>query len=94
MDEHELASQVLAIVDEAAYRNAATRVSTIHLAIGGRRVLDLNRLQAVFAVAARGTVAESVHLSVWKSKTKADSGLHGSLNQLQNVSCFDLYWSG
>ena len=64
MDEHELASQVLAIVDEAAYRNAATRVSTIHLAIGGRRVLDLNRLQAVFAVAARGTVAEGAHLSV------------------------------
>jgi hydrogenase nickel incorporation protein HypA/HybF len=64
MDEHELASQVLAIVDEAAYRNAATRVSTVRLAIGGRRVLDLNRLQAVFAVAARGTVAEGAHLSV------------------------------
>ena len=32
MDEHEFASQVLVIVDEAAYRNAASRVSTIHLA--------------------------------------------------------------
>jgi hydrogenase nickel incorporation protein HypA/HybF len=64
MDEHEVASQVLAAVDEAAYRNAATRVTTVHLAIGGRRVLDLNRLQALFAVAARGTVAEGAQLSI------------------------------
>ena len=47
MDEHELASQVLAAVDDAAYRNSATRISTVHLAVGGRRVLDLDRLQAV-----------------------------------------------
>src|SRR5947207_15996275 len=64
MDEHEVASQVLAAVDNAAYRNSATRISTVHLAIGGRRVLDLNRLQSAFAVAARGTVAEGAHLSV------------------------------
>jgi hydrogenase nickel incorporation protein HypA/HybF len=64
MDEHELASQVLAAVDDAAYRNSATRISTVHLAIGGRRVLDIDRLQAVFATAARGTVAEGAQLSV------------------------------
>jgi hydrogenase nickel incorporation protein HypA/HybF len=64
MDEHELASQVLAAVDDAAYRNSATRISTVHLAIGGRRVLDIERLQAVFATAARGTVAEGAQLSV------------------------------
>jgi hydrogenase nickel incorporation protein HypA/HybF len=64
MDEHELASQVLAAVDDAAYRNSATRIATVHLAIGGRRVLDLDRLQTVFAVAARGTVAEGAELSV------------------------------
>src|SRR5438876_10892945 len=64
MDEHEVASQVLAAVDNAAYRNSATRISSVHLAIGGRRVLDLNRLQSAFAVAARGTVAEGAQLSV------------------------------
>ena len=64
MDEHEVASQVLAAVDNAAYRNSATRISSVHLAIGGRCVLDLNRLQSAFAVAARGTVAEGAQLSV------------------------------
>ena len=64
MDEHELASQVLAAVDEAAYRNSATRISTVHLAVGGRRVLDLDQLQTLFTAAARGTVAEGAQLSV------------------------------
>jgi hydrogenase nickel incorporation protein HypA/HybF len=64
MDEHELASQVLAAVDDAAYRNSVSRISTVHLAIGGRRVFDLDRLHADFAVAARGTVAEGAQLSV------------------------------
>ena|SRR5690242_5026636 len=64
MDEHELASQVLAAVDDAAYRNSATRILAVHLAVGGRRVLDLDRLQNVFATAARGTVAEGARLSV------------------------------
>jgi hydrogenase nickel incorporation protein HypA/HybF len=64
MDEHELASQVLAAVDDAAYRNSATRISTVRLAVGGRRVLDLDRLQAIFASAARGTVAEGAQLAV------------------------------
>jgi hydrogenase nickel incorporation protein HypA/HybF len=64
MDERELANQVLAAVDEAAYRNSATRISRVHLAIGGRRVLDVDRLQSVFAVVSRGTVAEGARLSV------------------------------
>jgi hydrogenase nickel incorporation protein HypA/HybF len=64
MDEHELASQVLAAVDDAAYRNSASRISTVHLAVGGCRVLDLDRLQAIFASAARGTVAEGAQLAV------------------------------
>jgi len=64
MDEREVASQVLAAVDTAAYRNSATRVARVHLAIGGRRALDLELLQSVFAVAARGTVADGARLSV------------------------------
>jgi hydrogenase nickel incorporation protein HypA/HybF len=64
MDERELASQVLAAVDDAAYHNSATKITAVHLAIGGRRVFDLDRLQEVFAVAARGTVAEGAQLSV------------------------------
>lgn len=64
MDERALAGQVLAAVDEAAYRNSATRITTVHLAIGGRRVFDLDRLQVLFATAARGTVAEGAQLSV------------------------------
>lgn len=64
MDERELAGQVLAAVDAAAYRNSATKITAVHLAVGGRRVFDLDRLQEVFAVAARGTVAEGAVLSV------------------------------
>jgi hydrogenase nickel incorporation protein HypA/HybF len=64
MDEHELASQVLAAVDDAAYRNSATRIAAVHLAVGGRRVFDLGRLQAAFRQAARGTVAEGAELMV------------------------------
>ena len=64
MDEREVANHVLAAVDVAAYRHAATRILAVHLAVGGRRVLDLNRLQIVFADVARGTVAEGAQLSV------------------------------
>jgi len=64
MNEHEVASQVLAAIDEAAYRNSVTRIAVIHLAIGGRRVFDLEQLQTQFATAARGTVAEGAQLSV------------------------------
>ena len=64
MDEHEVTCQVLAAVDEAAFRNSANRVTAVHLAIGGRRVLDLDLLQATFAVAARGTVADGARLWV------------------------------
>jgi len=64
MDERELVSQVLAAVDDAAYRNSATKIAAVRVAIGGRRMLDLDRLQDAFAFAARGTVAEGAQLSI------------------------------
>ena len=64
MDEREIASSVLAVVDQAAYQRSASRIGIVHLAIGGRRVFDPERLQAAFAQAARGTVAEGAQLSV------------------------------
>jgi hydrogenase nickel incorporation protein HypA/HybF len=64
MDEREIASSVLAAVDQAAYQHSVNRIATVHLAIGGRRVFDPERLQAAFAQAARGTVAEGAQLSV------------------------------
>jgi len=64
MDEREIASSVLAAVDQAAYQNAANRIVSLHLAIGGRRIFDPDRLQAVFAESARGTVAEGARLLV------------------------------
>lgn len=64
MDEHEIVNHVLAVVDEAAYQNAAGRILGVHLAIGGRRVFDPDRLHAVFSEAARGTVAEGAQLFV------------------------------
>ena len=51
-------------MDQAAYQNAANRISGVHLAIGGRRIFDPQRLQAVFAEAALGTVAEGAKLFV------------------------------
>jgi hydrogenase nickel incorporation protein HypA/HybF len=64
MDEREIANHVLVVVDQAAYRNAARRILGVHLAVGGRRVFDLERLSEVFADVARGTVAEGAQLLV------------------------------
>ncbi len=64
MDEREIANHVLVVVDQAAYRNAARRILGVHLAVGGRRVFDLERLREVFAEVARGTVAEGAQLFV------------------------------
>jgi hydrogenase nickel incorporation protein HypA/HybF len=64
MDERELANQVLAILDQTAYRMAARRILTVHLAVGGRRVIDIERLCSVFRDVSRGTVAESAQLFV------------------------------
>lgn len=64
MDEHEIASSVLAAVDQAAYKNRASRIARIHLAIGARRVFDLERLNSVFSEVSRDTVAEGVRLLV------------------------------
>jgi len=64
MDEREIANHVLAVVDQAAYQNAANRIVGLRLAVGGRRILDPDRLRTVFAEAARGTVAEGAELFV------------------------------
>lgn len=64
MDERELANHVLEVADRTAYQNAAQRVVSIRLSIGGRRVIDLKRLASVFECAARGTVAEGATLQV------------------------------
>jgi hydrogenase nickel incorporation protein HypA/HybF len=64
MDEREIANYVLAVVDQAAYKNSANRIVGLRLAVGGRRVLDADRLRTVFAQAARGTVAEGAELWV------------------------------
>ena len=64
MDEREIANHVLAVVDQAAYKNSAARIVGVHLAIGGRRVFNPDRLQTVFAEVARGTVAEGARLFV------------------------------
>jgi hydrogenase nickel incorporation protein HypA/HybF len=64
VDEHEIATHILTVVDQAAYRNAACRILGLHLAVGGSRVFDLDRLQTAFTAAARGTVAEGAQLFV------------------------------
>jgi hydrogenase nickel incorporation protein HypA/HybF len=64
MDELELANEMLALLDQAAYRIASRRILTVHLAVGGRRVIDIERLCTVFRDVSRGTVAESAQLLV------------------------------
>jgi hydrogenase nickel incorporation protein HypA/HybF len=64
MDEREIANHVFAVVDRAAYQNAANRILGVHLEIGGRRVFDHERLQAAFSEVTRGTVADGARLMV------------------------------
>lgn len=64
MDERELANSVVEIVDRAAYRNGVHHVACVHIAVGGRRVFDLQALDAAFQIVARGTVAERARLEV------------------------------
>jgi hydrogenase nickel incorporation protein HypA/HybF len=64
MDEREVANQVLALLDQNAYRMAARRILAVHLAVGGRRVIDVDRLCSTFRDISRGTVAESAQLFV------------------------------
>lgn len=64
MDERELAAHVVALVDDAAVRNACGRVVEVQLVIGGRRVFDLDVLRERFTLATRGTVAEGASLEV------------------------------
>ena len=64
MDEREVANHVLEVADRTAYQHAAQRVISIHLSIGGRRVIDLERLTSAFDDVTRGTVAEGAVLQV------------------------------
>jgi hydrogenase nickel incorporation protein HypA/HybF len=64
MDEHELASRVVEMVDEVAYRRRVHRVVRLHVEVGGRRSLDLESLKDNFELCARGTVAEDAELCV------------------------------
>ena len=64
MDEHELASRVVEMVDEVAYQRHIQRVKRLHLELGGRRTIDLDRLREDFRRSARGTVAEEAELCV------------------------------
>ena len=64
MDEREIANHVLAVVDQAAYKNCANKILGVHLEVGGRRVFDAERLQHVFSEVTRGTVAEGAQLFV------------------------------
>ena len=64
MEEYELVSHVLQIIDQTAYRFAARRILGVHLAVGGCRVFDFDRLHSVFRDAARCTIAEGAELSV------------------------------
>ena len=64
MDEHEVASGLLEIIDQAAYKNSVRKVRKVHVAIGGRRGLDQARLKADFANSARNTVAEGAELDI------------------------------
>jgi hydrogenase nickel incorporation protein HypA/HybF len=64
MNERELANHVLEVADITAYQNAAQRVISIHLSIGGRRLIDLGRLTSAFDDVTRGTVAEGALLQV------------------------------
>jgi len=64
MDEHEIANHVVEALDQTAYQRSISRILGVHIEIGGRRVFDPDRLQTVFAKAARGTVAEGAQLIV------------------------------
>lgn len=64
MNEREVVSRVLDMVDAAAYHSAARRVTRVRLEIGGKRPLDPVLLSRDFAACARGTVAEDAELLV------------------------------
>jgi hydrogenase nickel incorporation protein HypA/HybF len=64
MDERELANQIVDLVDQAAHRNQLRKVTSVHLAVGAGRVLDVWQLGRIFGEATLGTVAEKARLSV------------------------------
>ncbi len=64
MDEHEITTGLLQIIDQTAYRNSVRRVRKVHVALGGRRILDAERLKDDFHRAARNTVADGAELEI------------------------------
>ena len=59
-----MASHLLEIVDQVAYRNSARRVLCVQVEIGGRRVFDPVGIMRHFQQAARGTVADGARLEI------------------------------
>ena len=64
MTERELANQVLAAVDHAAYHHSVHHVRRVRIAVGARRHFDFELLDHSFADAARGTVADGAKLLI------------------------------
>ena len=87
MDEREVANQVLAILDQQAYRVSARRVLAVHLVIGGRRVIDIDRLRDVFRDVSRGTIAERAQLLVKVLPVRHHCQLCGCDFEAANSDC-------
>ena len=64
MDEHEITTGLMEIIDQTAYRNSVKRVRKVHVELGGCRIFDPKQLQTDFAHAARNTVAEGAELEI------------------------------
>jgi len=64
MDEHEITTGLLEIIDQAAYKNSVRKVRKVHVALGGCRHVDQAVLKEDFAHAARNTVAEGAELDI------------------------------
>lgn len=64
MDEHELTTGLMEIIDQTAYRNAVKRVRKVHVELGGCLAVDQERLKLDFEHATRNTVAEGAELDI------------------------------
>jgi hydrogenase nickel incorporation protein HypA/HybF len=64
MHELAIAQSVLEIVEAAARRHDAHRVSAIHLELGGLSCVDSQALRFCFDAVTRGTIAQSATLDI------------------------------
>jgi Zn finger protein HypA/HybF involved in hydrogenase expression len=65
MHETALISSVISILSKQAAKHAAGRVSRVHLRLGkGPHNLEPERVEEVFALLARGTIAEGAELEI------------------------------